>query len=104
MIRIASLLSALPAVALVAATGVSGPAVQAASAAAAPAATKTVRVVKYKNCAALNKVHPHGVGKPKAKDKTKGRPVTTHLVHAKLYAAQPRTLDRDKDGIACEKL
>lgn len=68
-----------------------------ATAAPANAASKT-----YKNCAALNKVYPHGVGKPNAKDKTSGKPVTSFKRSAALYNANKKS-DRDKDGIACEK-
>ncbi|MET4136657.1 excalibur calcium-binding domain-containing protein [Pseudarthrobacter sp. PvP090] len=65
----------------------------------------------YKNCTELNKVYPHGVGKTGARDKTSGTPVTTFRVNSKVYSyndgAQRRLgeydLDRDDDGIACEK-
>ena len=69
------------------------------TAAAAPVAKR------YANCAALNKVYPAGVGLPKAKDKVSGRskPVTTFTRDAKVYNLNARALDRDKDGIACEK-
>lgn len=56
----------------------------------------------YRNCTALNKVYPHGVGKPGAVDKTSGTKVTTFTRNAKLYKANAKS-DRDKDGIACEK-
>lgn len=58
---------------------------------------------KYPNCAALNADYPHGVGKTGAKDSTKATPVTNFTVDSKLYATLPKTLDRDHDGIACEK-
>ena len=64
--------------------------------------------VKYKNCTALNKKYPHGVKKSAAtKDryvsggKTRVR-ASKARVDAKLYQANVK-LDRDKDGIACEK-
>lgn len=57
---------------------------------------------KYANCKALNKVYPHGVGKPGAKDKTSGKPVTNFKVNRAVYAKNAGS-DRDKDGIACEK-
>jgi hypothetical protein len=57
---------------------------------------------KYKNCTQLNKVYPHGVGKPGAKDKTSGTPVKNFKANAKLYTLNKHS-DRDKDGIACEK-
>jgi hypothetical protein len=56
----------------------------------------------FKNCTALNKVYPHGVGLPKAKDRTSGTPVTTFKRSKPLYLANTKS-DRDKDGIACEK-
>jgi Fibronectin type III domain/Excalibur calcium-binding domain len=66
----------------------------------------------YPNCAALQKVYPHGVGLPKAVDSTSGDPVTNFYRSAKLYNMNngPRNaetgeydLDRDNDGVACEK-
>lgn len=56
----------------------------------------------YKNCAAMHQDYPHGVGKPGARDKTSGRPVTSFTKNKKLYDANTKS-DRDKDGIACEK-
>ena len=60
----------------------------------------------YKNCTNFNKKYPHGVGKAKARDKTSGVPVTTFRRSTRLYniaMGHNRGLDRDKDGIACEK-
>jgi hypothetical protein len=57
------------------------------------------------NCTALNKKYEHGVGKIGARDKTSGERVTTFRRSNALYATAMRwnkTLDRDKDGIACE--
>lgn len=66
----------------------------------ADAAPKPVR---YKNCAALNKVYRHGVGLSGARDKvTSGRPVTTFTRSKAVYLLN-RHLDRDRDRIACEK-
>jgi hypothetical protein len=57
----------------------------------------------FKNCTALNKAYPHGVALKKGvKDKTKGKAVRTYKVNTLVYKANKR-LDRDKDGIACEK-
>lgn len=56
----------------------------------------------YRNCTALNKAHPHGVGRPGARDKTSGTPVTSFKRSKALYKAN-RGSDRDGDGIACEK-
>ncbi|SBT54544.1 excalibur calcium-binding domain-containing protein [Micromonospora narathiwatensis] len=59
---------------------------------------------QYKNCTELRKVYKHGVGKKGAKDKVRGttKPVTNFTVNNAVYAKNTR-LDRDKDGIACEK-
>ncbi|WP_127501004.1 FHA domain-containing protein [Actinoplanes solisilvae] len=56
-------------------------------------------------CAALNKVFKHGVGRKGAKDKVSGKTkkVTNFTVYTKMYEANRAKLDRDKDGIACEK-
>lgn len=65
--------------------------------------------VKYKfaNCTALNKVYKHGVGKSTARDKTSSKyKVTTFKKSTSLYnkvIGYRKGLDRDKDGIACEK-
>ncbi len=61
---------------------------------------------KFKNCTALNKVYKHGVGKSNAHDRTSGTPVTNFKHSTKLYKkiiGYRKGLDRDKDGIACEK-
>ena len=60
----------------------------------------------YKNCTNFNKRYPHGVGKRLARDKTSGTPVTNFRRSTVLYNRAMhynRGLDRDKDGIACEK-
>ena len=82
--------------------------------AAGLAADADARAAKsYKNCTALNKDYAHGVGRPGARDHTSGRAVTTFRVSKRLYqhndGKSPRyaneyDLDRDNDGIACEKL
>jgi hypothetical protein len=64
-----------------------------------------------KNCTALHKEYPHGVGKKSAKDRdSKGRPAKKPVKNFKksdsLYKKAMKYnkgLDRDKDGIACEK-
>jgi hypothetical protein len=59
--------------------------------------------VKYKNCANLNKMYHHGVGRTRtARDKATGKRVTNFYVSKALYDANKK-LDRDKDSIACEK-
>lgn len=74
---------------------------------ASPAVQGNARIpALYKNCTNLNKRYPHGVGKLHARDKTSGKPVTTFRRSNTLYRramSYNRGLDRDKDGIACEK-
>lgn len=69
---------------------------------AAPAADADARAASFRNCTALNKVYPHGVGKRGAIDKTTGVRVTNFLRNNAIYTAN-KARDRDKDGIACEK-
>lgn len=66
----------------------------------------------YANCTALNKVYPHGVGRKGAHDHTSGKPVTNFTVNSTVYSyndggstrhAGEHDLDRDNDGVACEK-
>ena len=60
----------------------------------------------YKNCTNLNKRYPHGVGRATARDRTSGVPVTNFRRSNRIYRAATsynRGLDRDRDGIACEK-
>ena len=69
-------------------------------------AAAQTRPVWTKNCTALNKKYPHGVGRLRARDKTSDTPVTTFKRSTRLYNIAMRWnkgLDRDKDGIACEK-
>ena len=82
-----------------------------------PPAGHTVHVVAlptvkhFKNCTAMNKVYPHGVGKRGAKDSTSGIPVRNFTRNKRIYRLFStsatnggiRDLDRDNDGIACEK-
>lgn len=64
--------------------------------------------VNYTNCTTLHATYPHGVGRTNAVDHVggKSRPVTTFVHDTKRYnaavAAKP-DLDRDGDGVACEK-
>jgi hypothetical protein len=54
----------------------------------------------------VNKRFPHGVGRVGAHDRTSGIPVTNFRRSNRLYREAMRYhpgLDRDKDGIACEK-
>lgn len=58
----------------------------------------------FANCTALNKKYKHGVGKKGAKDKVSGKtkPVTNFVQNTALYN-ENKKMDRDKDGVACEK-
>lgn len=68
-----------------------------------PAVSAEAKPAKdFANCTALNKVYAHGVGLPKAKDKTSGVPVRNFKKSKPLYRANKES-DRDGDGIACEK-
>jgi Excalibur calcium-binding domain len=68
---------------------------------AASAASASSSIV-YRNCRSLNRRFPHGVGRVGARDRTSGRPVTNFRRSNLLYRLN-RRLDRDRDGIACEK-
>lgn len=67
-----------------------------------PATTADAGPRVFKNCKQMNKTYKHGVGKPGARDRTSGEPVTNFKRSKKIYAANKKS-DRDKDGIACEK-
>jgi Excalibur calcium-binding domain len=65
--------------------------------------------VLWRNCAHVNQRWPHGIGRVGAHDITKGgtAPVTNFKRSNLLYRramSYNRGLDRDHDGIACEKL
>jgi hypothetical protein len=69
------------------------------SAMAAPVHTAAV---KYSNCTKLHRKYPHGVGKSGAHDHvSSGKPVTNFKVSTTVYNAN-KSLDRDKDHVACE--
>jgi len=75
---------------------------------AAPAlAAPTKASALWTNCTQVHKRYPHGVGKLRAHDRTKsGDPVTNFRRSTRIYNVAMgwnRGLDRDKDGIACEK-
>lgn len=66
----------------------------------------------YRSCAAMQSgMWPHGVGRAGASDKTSGTPVTTFAVSTTGYRMndgwvvrlRQYDLDRDNDGIACER-
>ncbi|RYU14818.1 excalibur calcium-binding domain-containing protein [Nocardioides iriomotensis] len=71
----------------------------------------------YPSCKSLNRDFKHGVGRRGAVDKTSSERVTNFTRNTRVYLLNdgPRTpgaamgqgqydLDRDNDGIACEKL
>jgi hypothetical protein len=59
--------------------------------------------LRFPNCTAMHARYPHGVGRYGAHDRTSsGNPVTNFKLSNVLYAAN-RGLDRDGDGVACEK-
>jgi hypothetical protein len=72
------------------------------AAGAAPTASHEPAAKSFKNCTKQNNRYAHGVGRPKAKDHTSGTPVRNFKKSRPLYKAN-KHLDRDKDGIACEK-
>jgi excalibur calcium-binding domain-containing protein len=64
----------------------------------------------WQNCTQVHTKYRHGVGKVGAHDSTSGTPVTTFFRSTRLYnlaasynTARGYNLDRDHDGIACEK-
>ena len=73
---------------------------------AGPADAHTTGI--HDNCTNFNKVYRHGVGLVGARDRVKGStaPVTTFKRSNKIYRTAKlhnSDLDRDKDGVACEK-
>jgi hypothetical protein len=66
----------------------------------------------WSSCASMQRTYPHGVGLRNAVDRTSGTRVRNFYKNDALYRANngPRNagtgeydLDRDNDGIACEK-
>ena len=110
--RTISLRSLLAVTAALSAISIAAPAVIAAQSVGSPqqltpaaSTTVAVKAKKFANCTALNKVYAHGVGKPDAVDHVSGhtKKVTNFYPSLSLYKANKGS-DRDKDGIACEKL
>jgi hypothetical protein len=77
----------------------------AASAPAAPTVTSAQAPMSslFSNCTALNRVYPHGVGRYGARDHTRSGDPVTNFRRSNLLYRRNSELDRDKDGIACEK-
>ena len=65
-------------------------------------ASTSTAAKKYANCTALNKAYPGGVAKSSKTKNKGGKTKKKPKVSAKIYAANSK-MDRDKDGIACEK-
>jgi hypothetical protein len=60
----------------------------------------------WQNCTHVHTKYRHGVGKRYAHDRTSGTPVTNFYRSTRLYNIAmhyKKDLDRDRDGIACEK-
>ena len=62
----------------------------------------------WNNCTQVHTKYAHGVGRIGARDRVRGTtpPVTTFKRSTRLYNSAMRSnsgLDRDKDGVACEK-
>ena len=64
--------------------------------------TIPAEAVKFKNCTAVNKVYKGGVSKSADTVNSGGKTKHQPTVDAKLYKTL-KSMDRDKDGIACEK-
>lgn len=71
-----------------------------------PSPSKTekpsTKPIKYKNCAALQKVYAGGVALSSKSVNKGGKIKLKPTVNAKVYNLN-KSLDRDKDGLACEK-
>lgn len=82
------------------------PAVSASTAATGPTAADAMPPL-YRSCKAFNAKYPHGVDRANAKDISKsGEPVTTFKRSTTIYnltRKYNKGLDRDRDGVACEK-
>lgn len=70
----------------------------------------TPTATAYRTCKQLNAKYPHGVGRKGAKDRTSGKRVTNFTRNNHVYwlyssskGKRIRDLDRDNDGIACER-
>jgi hypothetical protein len=59
---------------------------------------------KFNNCSTMWRTWPHGVGNPNAVDRTSGTPKVSNFLRSGVEYSNNRGLDRDGDGIACERL
>lgn len=60
------------------------------------------KVKVFKNCTELNKTYKGGVAKSKTVKNRGGKTKYSPYVSSSLYTANKK-MDRDKDGITCEK-
>ncbi|WP_413054517.1 excalibur calcium-binding domain-containing protein [Sporosarcina sp. 179-K 8C2 HS] len=67
-----------------------------------PIHTAEAASAKFKNCTELNKTYPGGVAKNAKVKNVGGKTKFKPFVSAEIYNAHTK-MDRDKDGIACEK-
>ena len=66
-------------------------------------ADATTKPVTFKNCTALHKRFPHGVGLTTAKDHVaKGKAPVKNFSKNNAWYLKNKGLDRDHDGVACE--
>lgn len=63
---------------------------------------KAPKPAKYKNCSALQKVYPQGIARSSTWVNKGGGIKLIPVVNSKVYDLN-KALDRDKDGIACER-
>ena len=75
---------------------------------AQPATAAQAVTAPWHNCTHVHTRYPHGVGRAGARDRVRGStaPVTTFKRSTSLYnlaMRNNRDLDRDRDGVACEK-
>lgn len=73
-----------------------------------PTGAQAAMPAKYASCTTLSRSYPHGVGRVGATDRVAGatRPVTTWRRDTAAYNLAMhynRGLDRDRDGVACER-
>jgi len=67
-------------------------------------ATPSNAAETFADCKALNNIYKYGVGLEGAQNMVNGKPkASKHIVDSAIYDANKKKLDRDKDGIACEK-
>jgi Excalibur calcium-binding domain len=75
-----------------------------------PMSAEAAKPKRYRNCTALHRDYPHGVGRKGARDHVRGstRPVRDFTRNTRVYnlndgGFREHDLDRDNDGVACEQ-